>query len=86
MEINNLRKMRIKLTDEEKESLELVSDIINVIAHELDNNFFDGITVKDESNNEYYFDIEELGQIINSLYILGTGILTAESGVEDNEY
>lgn len=86
MEINNLRKMRIKLTNEEKESLELVSDIINVIAHELDNNFFDGITVKDENNNEYYFDIEELGQIINSLNILGTGILTAESGVEDNEY
>lgn len=86
MEINNLRKMRIKLTNEEKESLELASDIINVIAHELDNNFFDGITVKDENNNEYYFDIEELGQIINSLNILGTGILTAESGVEDNEY
>lgn len=86
MEINNLRKMRIKLTNEEKESLELASDIINVIAHELDNNFFDGITVKDENNNEYYFDIEELGQIINSLSILGTGILIAESGVEDNEY
>lgn len=86
MEINNLRKMRIKLTDEEKESLELVSDIINVIAHELDNNYFNGITVKDENNNEYYFDIEELGQIINSLNILETGILIAESGVEDNEY
>ena len=86
MEINNLRKMRIKLTEEEKGSLELVSDIINIIAHELDNNYFDGITVQDESNNEYYFDIEELGQIINSLNILGTGILTAESGVEDNEY
>ena len=86
MEINNLRKMRIKLTEEEKGSLELVSDIINVIAHELDNNYFNGITVKDESNNEYYFDIEELGQIINSLSILGTGILIAESGVEDNEY
>lgn len=86
MEINNLRKMRIKLIGEEKESLELASDIINVIAHELDNNFFDGITVKDENNNEYYFDIEELGQIINSLSILGTGILIAESGVEDNEY
>ena len=86
MEINNLKKMRIKLISEEKESLELASDIINVIAHELDNNFFDGITVKDENNNEYYFDIEELGQIINSLSILGTGILIAESGVEDNEY
>ena len=86
MEINNLRKMRIKLTNEEKESLELVSDIINVIAHELDNNFFDGITAKDESNNEYYFDTEELGQIINSLNILGTGMLTAESGDENNEY
>ena len=86
MEINNLRKMRIKLIGEEKERLELASDIINVIAHELDNNFFDGITVKDENNNEYYFDIEELGQIINSLSILGTGILIAESGVEDNEY
>lgn len=86
MEINTLRKMRIKLTDEEKKCLELVSDIINVIAHELDNNYFDGITVQDESNNEYYFDIEELGQIINSLNILGIGILTAESGDEDNEY
>lgn len=86
MEINNLRKMGIKLTNEEKESLELASDIINVIAHELDNNFFDGITVKDESNNEYYFDIEELGQIINSLNILGIGILTAENGDEGNEY
>ena len=86
MEINTLRKMRIKLTDEEKEGLELVSDIINVIAHELDNNYFDGMTVQDESNNEYYFDIEELGQIINSLNILGIGILTAESGDEDNEY
>ena len=86
MEINNLRKMRIKLIGEEKESLELASDIINVIAHELNNNFFDGITVKDENNNEYYFDIEELGQIINSLNILGIGTLTAESGVEDNEY
>ena len=40
MEINNLKKMRIKLISEEKESLELASDIINVIAHELDNNFF----------------------------------------------
>ena len=86
MEINTLRKMRIKLTDEEKKGLELVSDIINVIAHELDNNYFDGITVQDESNNEYYFDIEELGQIINSLNILGIGILTAENGDEDNEY
>lgn len=86
MEINNLRKIRIKLTDEEKESLELVSDIINTIADELDNNFFDGINVKDERNNEHYFDTDELGEIVNSLNILGTGILIAENGDEDNEY
>lgn len=86
MKINNLRKIRIKLTDEEKESLELVSDIINTIVDELDNNSFDGINIKDERNNDYYFDTDELGQIANSLDILGIGILTAENGDEDNEY
>lgn len=86
MKINNLRKIRIRLTDEEKESLELVSDIINTIVDELDNNSFDGINIKDERDNDYYFDTDELGQIANSLDILGIGILTAENGDEDNEY
>ena len=86
MKINNLRKIRIRLTDEEKESLESVSDIINTIVDELDNNSFDGINIKDERDNDYYFDTDELGQIANSLDILGIGILTAENGDEDNEY
>lgn len=86
MKINNLRKIRIRLTDEERDNLELVSDIINTIVDELDNNSFDGINIKDERNNDYYFDTDELGQIANSLDILGIGILTAENGDEDNEY
>ena len=86
MEIINLRKMEIKLSDEEKENLKITLDIINAIADKLDENFFDAITAKDEINGDYYFCINELEQIIKYLNILGVGILTAENGDENNEY